>query len=212
VPLTWINTCLCLYTWCLCICASWYNSYKNSQQDATMYQNLLFHVYMNLNMFRATHRPSSGAQNCTSSLWFCMHERLLEAEVAGHMQQPQCPTTFHVCKSRGCWCSFELLMMGGVSLETCWASYKYGIINFNTLLRLVGYFCTNYVCVLLRSPNVRKDCSANTCGIKLNAYKQMANALLFVIMHISCYEMESCHLLMTRRTNFRTSQWWLRID
>jgi len=26
-----------------------------------MYQNLLFHIYMKLNMFRATHRPSSGA-------------------------------------------------------------------------------------------------------------------------------------------------------
>jgi len=35
-----------------------------------MYQNLLFHIYMKLNMFRATHRPSSGAYNCTGSLWF----------------------------------------------------------------------------------------------------------------------------------------------
>jgi len=26
-----------------------------------VYQNLLFHIYMKLNMFRATHRPSSGA-------------------------------------------------------------------------------------------------------------------------------------------------------
>jgi len=31
------------------------------QQDATVYQNLLFHIYMKLNMFRATHHPSSGA-------------------------------------------------------------------------------------------------------------------------------------------------------
>jgi len=31
------------------------------QQDATVYQNLLFHIYMKPNMFRATHRPSSGA-------------------------------------------------------------------------------------------------------------------------------------------------------
>jgi hypothetical protein len=37
------------------------NSYRKIQQDATVYQNLLFHIYMNLNMFRATHRPSSGA-------------------------------------------------------------------------------------------------------------------------------------------------------
>jgi hypothetical protein len=34
------------------------------------------------------------------------------------------PTTFHVWKTRGCQCGFRLLMMGGVSPETCWASYK----------------------------------------------------------------------------------------
>jgi hypothetical protein len=43
-------------------------------------------VYLLLNMFRATHLSSSGAQNC---------------------------------KIRGCNYSFELLMMSGVSLETC---------------------------------------------------------------------------------------------
>jgi len=39
------------------------------------------------------------------------------------------PTTFHVLKTRGCQCSFRLLMMDGVSPETWWASYKYGIIK-----------------------------------------------------------------------------------
>jgi len=39
-------------------------------------------------------------------------------------------TTFHAWKIRGCQCSFRLLMMGGVSPETCWASYKYGIMIF----------------------------------------------------------------------------------
>jgi hypothetical protein len=35
---------------------------KKIQQDATMYQHfLLLHIYMKLNMFRATHRPLSGA-------------------------------------------------------------------------------------------------------------------------------------------------------
>jgi len=38
-------------------------------------------------------------------------------------------TTFHLWKTRGCQCSFRLLMMGGVWPETCWASYKYGIIK-----------------------------------------------------------------------------------
>ena len=49
--------------------------------------------------------------------------------VAGRWQRPATTrsTTFHVCKTRGCLCSFMLLMMGGVSPETCWASYKYEI-------------------------------------------------------------------------------------
>jgi hypothetical protein len=37
------------------------------------------------------------------------------------------PTNLHICKTRGCWCSFRLVMMGGVSPETCSASYKYKI-------------------------------------------------------------------------------------
>jgi len=37
---------------------------------------LLFHIYMKLNMFRTTHRPSSGAKNCTGSIWFCIRGRL----------------------------------------------------------------------------------------------------------------------------------------
>jgi len=40
-----------------------------------------------------------------------------------------CPTTFHVWKPIGCQCSFRLLMMGGVSPETCWALSKYGLIK-----------------------------------------------------------------------------------
>jgi len=43
---------------------------------------------MKLNMFRATHRPSSGAQNYTSILGFCIRERLLDVEVAGRCQRP----------------------------------------------------------------------------------------------------------------------------
>jgi hypothetical protein len=34
-------------------------------------------------------------------------------------------------------------MMGGVSPETCWASYKYGTIKFDTLLHYVGSFFMN---------------------------------------------------------------------
>jgi hypothetical protein len=40
------------------------------------------------------------------------------------------PTNFQVWKTRSYQCSIRLLMMGGMSPETCWASYKYGIIKF----------------------------------------------------------------------------------
>jgi len=38
-----------------------FNSYRKFQQDAIVCQNLLLNIYMKLNMFRAIHRPSSGA-------------------------------------------------------------------------------------------------------------------------------------------------------
>ena len=53
------------------------------------------------------------------------------------------PATFYVWKTRGCQCSFRLLMMGGVSLETCWASYKYGIIKFWYIIASCRIFFTN---------------------------------------------------------------------
>ena len=49
---------------------------------------------------------------------------------ADSVQQPRRPTPFHVGKTRSCQRRFELLMMGGVSPETCSASYKHGIIIF----------------------------------------------------------------------------------
>jgi len=46
-------------------------------------------------------------------------------------------------------------MMGGVSSETCKASYKYGIINFDKLLHLVGFFYMN--CAMMHgSTNIKK--------------------------------------------------------
>jgi len=56
------------------------------QQYIKIYYSIF--VYTKLNVFRATHRPPSGAQNCTSSLWFYIRDRLLVVEVAG-----RCPAT-----------------------------------------------------------------------------------------------------------------------
>jgi hypothetical protein len=70
---------------------------KKIQQNATVHQNL-FHIYTKLNMFRATHRPSSEAKNCNSSLWICIRERLLDDEVAGRWQRPETSTYNNVSR------------------------------------------------------------------------------------------------------------------
>ena len=118
-----------------------FNSYRNSQKDATVYQNLLRHVYMKLNVFRATHRPSSGAQNCTGSLWFCIRE-VVGLLVAGRCQRPatQCPTT---SRMQNQWLPVHFWAPDD-GRRVARNTYKHGVINFDTLLHLVGYFSTNY--------------------------------------------------------------------
>ena len=61
----------------------------------------------------------------------CIDDRLVfRFVVCSWWTLSQLPTTLHVWKTRGYQCSFRLLMMRGVSPETCWAPYKYGIIKF----------------------------------------------------------------------------------
>jgi len=62
--------------------------------------------------------------------WTCRWWTLSGTVCAWQRPQSTRPTNFHVWKTRGCQCSFRLLMMGGVSPETCWASYNYGILKF----------------------------------------------------------------------------------
>ena len=61
--------------------------------------------------------------------WTCSWWTLSGTYCAWQRPPTTLPTTFHVWKTRGCLCSFRLLMMGGASSETCWASYKYGTIK-----------------------------------------------------------------------------------
>jgi len=68
-------------------------------------------------MFRATHRPSSGAQNCNCSLWFYIRFWLPAAAMAQRMARPK-----HVEQLRNT-----------------------GIINSNTRSHLVGSFYETYL-------------------------------------------------------------------
>jgi len=107
------------------------NSWRKIQQDATKYQNFIIPY-----LYEAQH-ISGDAPLIIRSLklnWqpLVFHKWKVIGRAGCAWQRPPTtrPITFHVWKTRGCQCSFRLLMMGGVSPETCWASYKYGIIKF----------------------------------------------------------------------------------
>jgi hypothetical protein len=72
---------------------------------------LLFRIYMKLSMFRATHPPIIRSLKLH---WqpLVFHTWKVVGRVVGGRS-----ATFHVCKTRGCQCSFKLLMMGDVSPE-----------------------------------------------------------------------------------------------
>jgi hypothetical protein len=61
-------------------------------------------------------------------------------------------TTFHLCKSRGCLCSFRLLMMGDMSPKTCWASFK---IRNNKIWYTVAFYWVFTVRIVLRCTDPR---------------------------------------------------------
>jgi hypothetical protein len=104
--------------------------------------------------------------------------------VVGGRCQAQCvwqrppttrPTAFYVWKTRGCQCSFRLLMMGGVSPETYWASYKYGIIKFWYIVASCWIFFMNCT-VMHGSMNIKFTniywTSCNLLHLKLSAYSR----------------------------------------
>jgi len=106
---------------------------KKIQQDATMYQNFIIpYLYEAQHVSGDTPPLVRSLKLHWQPLVFHMW-KVVVCVVGGHCQA-HCvwrrPTTFHVWKTRGCQSNFRLLMMGGVSPETCWASYEYGIIKF----------------------------------------------------------------------------------
>jgi len=111
---------------------------RKMQQDATMYQNFIIpYLY-------EAHHVSDDTPPIIRSLklhWqlLVFHTWKVVGRVVGGFCQAQCawqrppttrPTTFRVWKTRGYQCSLRLLMVGGVSPETCRASCKYEIIKF----------------------------------------------------------------------------------
>jgi hypothetical protein len=72
-----------------------------------------------------------------------------------------------VWKTRRCQFSFRLLMMGGMSPETCWASYKYGIIKCWYIFASCCIFFMNCT-IMHRSTNIK---ALETCLCKWDRFR-----------------------------------------
>jgi hypothetical protein len=119
---------------------------KKIQQGATIYQHFFIsYLYETQHVLGDTSFIIRSLKLHWQPVVF--HTWKVDGRVVGGRCQAQCawwtctvcawqrppttlPTTFHIWKNRGCQYSYRLLTMGGVSPETCWASYKYGIIKF----------------------------------------------------------------------------------
>ena len=93
---------------------------------------------MKLNMFRATHRPSSEPKTalaasgfpCVEGCWTCSWWTLSGTVLCLTTSTNYTSNSLPRMENQRLPVQFWALMMGGVSPETCWASYKYGIIKF----------------------------------------------------------------------------------
>ena len=106
---------------------------------------------MKLIMFRATHGPSSGALKLH---WqpLVFHTWKVVGRVGGGRCQAHCawqqPSTYENPEAASA--VLGRLMMGVVSPETCWASYKYGVIKFCYIVASCWIFLCEFTCVSSR--------------------------------------------------------------
>jgi len=143
---------------------------KKIQQDATMYQNFIIpYLYEAEHVSGDTppiirslklHWQPLGLHNTVEGCWTCSWWTLSDIRQL-HIQQPSTV----LCKTRGCQCSFRLLMMGGVSPETCWALCKYGIIKFWYIVASCWIFFMN--CTMMHRPtSIKFNCYVFRCRRK----------------------------------------------
>ena len=108
-------------------------SWRKIQQDATMYQNFIPYLYEAQHVSGDTPPIIRSLKIHWQPLVFHTW-KVVGRMVGGRCQAHTVPDNVHqphvqqpstvLRKTRGCQCSFRLLMMGGVLPETCWASYK----------------------------------------------------------------------------------------
>ena len=134
----------------------WHRSFKfNSNKSPTWCNN--FSVYypdvcLQLNMFRAFSRPSSGAQWLQRQplVLFSYRGDSRAVFVVGLITNTAWLSPRHEGKTKGCHCSQWAPDDGGGTPETCWAVNKRQDNGLeNCCIRLVIYFKTIRSCILL---------------------------------------------------------------
>ena len=86
-------------------------------------------VLYNINLISLIKKNPTKCKN-VSKFYYSIFIWSSTLDVVRNSTMPDNVHQLHVWKTRGCQCSFRLLMVGGVSPETCWASYKYRKIKF----------------------------------------------------------------------------------
>jgi hypothetical protein len=113
----------------------------NQPTSCNSFTSSLLDVYVQLNMFRPSPRPSSGAYKCSSSLWFYRWSVVVAALLFVVWPVTTLRSPRYNCKTRGCYCSCKLLMMDEETPETCWPVHKRQIMNlWNCCSWLVDLF------------------------------------------------------------------------
>ena len=115
----------------------------------------------------------------------CFGRHTAHHQEPDNVHQLHVQTTFHVWKTRGCQCSFSLLTMGGVLPETCWASYKYGIIKFWYIVAYCWIFFMNY--------ELHQPCMESVSNF---TWVQPSNALMAWKVFISSEKGRNWHTLL----------------
>jgi len=96
------------------------------QQDATVYHNFIIPYFKWSSTYfgrHTAHHQEPKTAQAASGFAYVEGYRYLTFSWQGYLTTAR-PITFHIYKTRVCLCNFRLLMMGGVSPETCWASFK----------------------------------------------------------------------------------------
>jgi len=129
--------------------------------------------------YRVNNRPTLHCFRHIPLSMTCLSTEPVQAHCAWQHPPTAPPATFHVCKTRGCQCSFSLLMMGRVSPETCWASYKYGITNFWYIVASCWIFLYGQPQLMYMWLRTRNETMINTGGKMDQKNKKTQKSLKF---------------------------------